>query len=387
MKRYIFLAISLSFLPCFAQSQSIGEILQLVDSCNVNLEVARAKTDEEKEATKMGTALDDPTVGFDYLWGNKGVMGKRKDVNVSQEFDLATVFGVRRRLAKSQQELLDFELLQQRMETRLQVLSLLINLTYYNQGVKLYEERLVQERQLANAYEKRLAAGDANKIETNRARLSLADVEADAAMFRAERDALLVELKYLCGANEVGYDGTDYTPILVTQQEQNAPTLSYYQRAAADRRITVADNELKVARAQSLPTISAGYMAELTDDEKWRGVTFGISIPLWANKNNIKRAKLQRKTAEWEEHETETQVNQLIETQHLRTDRLRTIAEKMQQKLAVASSADLLKKALDEGEISLIEYTLEIKDLFALKLKALEAEKDYQQSVLFLSFL
>lgn len=382
MKRIIFFTLLsfFCFFSTFAQT-SVEDILRLVDQNNTALKAAADKTEAAKQEAMMETSLDDPEIGFDYLWGKPGMIGKRKDVNVNQTFDLATVFGYRKRLANSQKELLELELQQKRVETRLETMDLLVQITYYNQALAIYDERLQQEKQLADSYEKRLAAGDANKLEANRARLSLADVEADAAKFHTERDILMLQLQTLCGGVDVSYNGTDYLALNIAPEV----SLKALQEAQNNQQQLVAEHELKTTKAQSMPSLSAGYMAELTDDEKWNGVTIGLSIPLWNNRHNLKRARLQVESARSEAADAAYQLEQAAAAQRLRTERYHDIAQKMQQKLANASSTALLRKALDEGEISLVEYTIENSDLFDLRIKALEAERDYQEAKIYCS--
>lgn len=382
MKRIIFFTLLsfFCFFSTFAQT-SVEDILRLVDQNNTTLKAAADKTEAAKQEAMMETSLDDPEIGFDYLWGKPGMIGKRKDVNVNQTFDLATVFGYRKRLANSQKELLELELQQKRVETRLEAMDLLVQITYYNQALAIYDERLQQEKQLADSYEKRLAAGDANKLEANRARLSLADVEADAAKFHTERDILMLQLQTLCGGADVSYNGNDYLALNIAPEV----SLKALQEAQNNQQQLVAEHELKTTKAQSMPSLSAGYMAELTDDEKWNGVTIGLSIPLWNNRHNLKRARLQVESARSEAADAAYQLEQAAAAQRLRTERYHDIAQKMQQKLANASSTALLRKALDEGEISLVEYTIENSDLFDLRIKALEAERDYQEAKIYCS--
>lgn len=383
MKRlYIIIGIAITAFSANAQN-TVEEILSLVEQNNTALRAASDRTEVAKEEAMIETSLEDPSFGFDYLWGKPGMIGKRKDVNVNQTFDLATVFGYRKRLAKSQKEQLDLELHQQRVETRLEAIDLLVQLTYYNKVLEIYNERLMQEQQLAKSYEKRLVAGDANKLEANRARLSLADVEAEAAKFKTERDILLLQLQTLCGGVEVNYSGSDY----LVFNTDDSMSLRAVQEAQNAQHQLVAENDLRATKAQSMPSITAGYMAELTDDEKWRGVTLGVSIPLWNNRHNVKRAKLQVQSARSEAEDVAYQLEQITAAQRLRTERYGEIAQKMQQKLANASSTALLRKALDEGEISLVEYTIEVSDYFDLRIKALEAERDYQQARVYYSAL
>lgn len=376
---YIFCVLPLTL---FAQV-SVDEILCLVEHNNTTLKAASDKTEAAKQEVMMETSLEDPEIGFDYLWGKPGMIGKRKDINVNQTFDLATVFGYRKRLAKSQKELLELELQQKQLETRLEAMDLLVQITYYNQAHAIYEERLQQEKQLAASYEKRLAAGDANKLEANRARLSLVEIESETEKVKMERDLLMLQLQTLCGGTEIMYNNTDYNAINIA----SGMSLKALQEAQNSQQERVAENDLKTARAQSMPSITAGYMAELTDDEKWNGVTIGVSIPLWSNRHNMKRARLSLQSARSEAADASYKLEQFAASQRLRTERYHDIAQKMQQKLANASSTTLLRKALDEGEISLVEYTIESSDLFDLRVKTLEAERDFQQAKLLLSAL
>lgn len=383
IKRFLFLYIFCVLpLTLFAQV-SVDEILCLVEQNNTTLKAASDKTEAAKQEAMMETSLEDPEIGFDYLWGKPGMIGKRKDINVNQTFDLATVFGYRKRLAKSQKELLELELQQKQLETRLEAMDLLVQITYYNQALAIYEERFQQEKQLAASYEKRLAAGDANKLEANRARLSLVEIESETEKVKMERDLLMLQLQTLCGGMEIIYNNTDYNAISVA----SSMSLKALQEAQNSQQERVAENDLKTARAQSMPSITAGYMAELTDDEKWNGVTIGVSIPLWSNRHNMKRARLSLQSARSEAADASYKLEQFAASQRLRTERYHDIAQKMQQKLANASSTTLLRKALEEGEISLVEYTIESSDLFDLRVKTLEAERDFQQAKLLLSAL
>ena len=126
MKRVIFFTLLsfFCFFSAFAQT-SVEDILRLVAENNTTLKAAADKVEAEKQEVMIETSLEDPEVGFDYLWGKPGMIGKRKDINVNQTFDLATVFGYRKRLANSQKELLELELQQKQLETRLEAMDLL----------------------------------------------------------------------------------------------------------------------------------------------------------------------------------------------------------------------------------------------------------------------
>jgi hypothetical protein len=55
-------------------------------------------------------------------------------------------------------------------------------------------------------------------------------------------------------------------------------------------------------------------------------------------------------------------------------------AEKYRQSLAAVNNTDLLKKALDTGEISLLDYILEIGLYYNTVIQTLETERNYQKA-------
>ncbi len=99
----------------------------------------------------------------------------------------------------------------------------------------------------------------------------------------------------------------------------------------------------------------------------------------------MRRAKLRLQSARSETSDITFQLEQATQSQRLRTERYHEIALRLKQQLDAAGSEPLLRKALLEGEISLVDYTVEVAGIFALRMKALEAERDYQQARLLLS--
>ena len=57
---------------------SVQEILSMVEQNNKTLKAASDKTETEKQTLMVGTSLDNPEFGFDYLWGKPGMIGKRR---------------------------------------------------------------------------------------------------------------------------------------------------------------------------------------------------------------------------------------------------------------------------------------------------------------------
>jgi outer membrane protein TolC len=114
--------------------------------------------------------------------------------------------------------------------------------------------------------------------------------------------------------------------------------------------------------------------------QQYQGIMLGISVPLWENKNRIKQAKASVAASEAREIDNRQQWYSQLQILYERTAGLKTIAEAYRQSLATVNNTDLLKKALDSGEISMLEYMLELGLYYNVINQALEAERDYQKS-------
>lgn len=128
----------------------------------------------------------------------------------------------------------------------------------------------------------------------------------------------------------------------------------------------------------SLPTFSAGYTNENEPGLKSQGVSVGISIPLWENKNRVRQAKASIIAAEARQEDSKQQFYSQVQVLYNRALGLKLTADNYRKTLSSINNTDLLKSALDMGQISLLEYIVEIGLYYDMVNQALEAERDYQ---------
>ena len=77
----------------YAQSP-LETALKEIERNNPDLKAAVAGLDEDRLANRSETLLANPEIEFNYLWGADN-LGGRRDVRISQSFDLATVSGLK----------------------------------------------------------------------------------------------------------------------------------------------------------------------------------------------------------------------------------------------------------------------------------------------------
>jgi hypothetical protein len=89
--------------------------------------------------------------------------------------------------------------------------------------------------------------------------------------------------------------------------------------------------------------------------------------------------------AQSRETDSKQQFYNQLQIQYNRALGLKNTAETYRKSLSTANSTELLKKALDAGEISLLEYMVELSLYYNMVNQTLEAERDYQKALTELS--
>lgn len=362
-------------------AQSIDEIYELIDNNNVSLRTYAARCNAAKLEAHTGITLADPEVEFGYLWGTPNEIGDRKDFAVTQSIDFATILGSKRREARSKDELADLEYQQARSLLHFTAQQLIIDITYLNKRIAEQENRLSVSARMIDAYEKLIHAGEIDKFELNRVRLRNVSLESDYQRLIIEKESLMKQLQSMCGdqSSSIAYKSIEYP---ISYLSGNA-----LSQIIINKEAEIASNQLKTARHEGLPELKAGYMSELTKEEKFRGITVGMSIPLWKNKNNVSKAKAQQILAEANCEEEAVKIANQQQVLLAKTTRLLSLHESLLNSLRNLDPSQSLQKALSAGEISIVNVLNDIEMFYELFDKTLETEHDYQQSLAEYSFL
>lgn len=367
---------------------SVTTALKAIEENNKTLKALKETAEAQKLENKTGIYLSNPEVGFNYLWGNLVDMGNRNDFNISQTFDIPTITGMKSKMANERNGLVEWQYKAERMRILLEAKQYGIELIYFNALKKELEIRLQHAKTVATVYETRLNRGDANILEYNKAQLSLSAINGEIARIDVERNALLSQLKRLNGGLDIIMDDNqfnqDQLPLnfddWYVQAEQKNPILAYIKQE-----VVVSQKQVSLNKAMGLPKFSAGYMSEKVVGQKFQGLTMGVSVPLWENKNRVKQANAAVVAAQSRETDSKQQFYNQLQIQYNRAFGLKNTAETYRKSLSMANSTGLLKKALDAGEISLLNYMVELGLYYNMVNQTLEAERDYQKALTELS--
>lgn len=367
----------------FSQGQ-IDEVLTEIEKNNTTLAALRQHTDAEKLANKTGIYLQNPEVGFNYLWGSPSVIGKRMDISISQSFDFPTVYKYQNQISDLRNDQAELGYLKQQKNILLHTKLLLFDIVHLNALELEYAERSSHAKRIAASVKSRFEAGDASILEHNKAQLNLISTSKELNLIEIEKAVLMRELTALNGGEEIGFEESHF-PIPDIPEDFDR----WYEEAQLEnpilnwlkQEIEVSQNQAKLNIAMGLPKFQAAYMSEGLVGDKFQGVTVGLSIPLWENKNTVKYAKANSMAVERVATDQKIQFYNQLKRLHQKAVLLQENSSDYRVSLEMYDNSDLLGIAFDEGEINLMEYMLELGIFYESYVRVLEIERDLNKTV------
>lgn len=356
----------------------IDKILNQIEKNNTTLSALRKSVDAEKIGNKTGIYLSNPEVEFAYLWGSPTVIGNQTNISIKQSFDFPTAYKFKNKISDIKNEQAELEYIKQQKELFLQTKNICFDLIYSNALKAELSKRLNHAESIANAYQKKLDIGEANILEYNKAQLNLLNLQKEMESLEIERTVFLSQLKGLNGGLSIDLTTAEFESLELAPDfeqwystaEKSNPILNWLKQE-----LSLNQTQEQLNKAQALPKIQAGYMSEALSTEQFRGVVVGLTLPLWENKNKVKYAQAQTLAIESIEADRKLQFYIHLNTLHTKVYSLQKNLEEYRSLLLAFDSSELLMKALDQGEISLIDYMLELSIYYESVNTLLEMER------------
>lgn len=385
MKRIIIISFVLLILTSGVQAQNgIDQVLRNIETNNKGLQANAQLIASQKLEAKTENNLADPTLSYAHLWGAKDKSETIGELVISQSFDFPSLYITRNKLNRLKSEAFDSQADIFRQDMLLQAKEICLDIIMLRQQKQILEERLRNAEELSKMYAKRLQTGDANALETNKINLELLNVRTEASLNETTLRNRLQELNALNGNIPVVFEETKYpaTPLPADYQILKSEVL------ASDRTLMVLGNESLVARkqisvnkSQWLPKLELGYRRNTETGTPFNGVVVGFSFPLFENRNKVKVAKAQALNIDLQKQNATLQVESELTQLYREAKSLHASMEEYQKTFQSQQDLELLKQALTGGQISMIEYFVEVSVLYQSHLNYLQLENQYQKAM------
>lgn len=385
MKKELYITLLLFSLttPLLAQS-SIGDVLKSIETNNKALQAGQRLNESQKAEARTGNYLANPTVELNQLWADGNSGGNSNELAVVQSFDFPTVYFNKNKLSKLKSTVSDYQYAALRQQILLNAQQICQEIIFLRKQKHLLDNRLKNAERLETLYNQRFASGDANQLELNKIQLEKLNALNASRRNDATLRSQLEQLQALNGGLPIEFQAIDFNNV------PNLPAFDQLEKdyMAADPTLKSligesesAQREIKVNRALTLPKFDIGYRRNGGSEGKMNGFRIGMSIPLWENKNTVKQAKAQAEYSALNAEDNMQTLKATLREVYLQTQSLQTTKEEYAKALTTQRNEELLNKALEAGQISMIDYFVEITILYDSIQNFLEVEKEYHNLV------
>lgn len=385
MKKELYITLLLFSLttPLLAQS-GIDDVLKSIETNNKALQAGQHQNESRKAEARTGNYLSNPTVELNQLWADKNSGGNSNELAVVQSFDFPTVYFNKNKLSKLKSTVSDYQYAALRQQILLNAQQVCQEIIFLRKQKHLLDKRLKNAERLETLYNQRFASGDANRLELNKIQLEKLNALNASRRNDAALRSQLEQLQALNGGLPIEFQAIDFNNV------SNLPAFDQLEKdyMAADPTLKSligesesAQREIKVNRALTLPKFDIGYRRNGGSEGKMNGFRIGMSIPLWENKNTVKQAKAQAEYSALNVEDNTQTLKATLREVYLQIQSLQTTKEEYAKTLATQRNEELLNKALETGQISMIDYFVEITILYDSIQNFLEVEKEYHNLV------
>ena len=379
-KLYILGWMLLGTLTTRAQN-SIDQVLKSIETNNKSLQANTKMTDAQKLEAQTGKFLANPSVEWEQMWGNRNNPGSEYTLTVKQSLDFPTTYSNKNKLANLKANTIGFQSAAYRQQLLLNAKQTCIEIIYLRKQKSLLDERLANAETMFALYKKRFESGDANQLELNKIQLELLNAQNQSRLNKAALTAAEEQLRNFNGGNPITFDATDYPTgeeLINFDQLQAAfmeadPNL---KSLTGDQEI--ANREVKLSRSLTLPKFDVGYKRNAAKDHvASNGFMVGVSTPLFENKNTVKKAKAQAEfaTASLEDNRLNLKTN--LQQLYQQAEALQISRADYAKVLEQQRNIELLNKALNAGQLSVIDYFTELTTIYDSHQSYLDVEKEY----------
>ena len=338
----------------------------------------------QKLEARTDNNLPDPTLSYAHLWNNKDKNNTIGELVVSQSFDFPSLYATRNQLNRLKSGAFDGQKNVFRQSILLQAKDVCLDIIMLRKQQQILAERLRNAEELSAMYAKRLQTGDANVIETNKINLELLNVKTEASLNETALRNKIQELTALNGNIPVVFEDSDYPAVIFPTNYEELKTevlASDYTLQALNSESAAARKQISVNKSQWLPKLELGYRRNTESGEPFNGVVVGFSFPLFENRNKVKIAKAQSLNIDLQRANTSVQVESELTQLYREAHTLRTSMEEYEKTFQAQQDLSLLKQALTGGQISMIEYFVEVSVVYQSKQNYLQLENQYQKAM------
>jgi len=369
----------------FSMAQTnIRELAKEIVSNNLSVQALALENQMKMLEDKGELIPDDPEISYAYLWGSPSFIGNRTNIAANQRIKFPTYYAKKKKHNDLSAVLYDKQLKLEINHVVFETMDILIDLASLSDKESLLTDRLIRIRDIYGLAKQMLSAGEANRIEVEKAQLMVDMFEQDLLQIKLEQKILNNRLIRLNSDKPIAIQKPEYSDFMAIlgSGDGGEALLGNPAIEIAEMHSQLADADIKLAKTDMLPDIFMGYVSEAMNDDKLTGMSVGISVPLWGKPNKIKKAKLKKNVSDMSLRLTSQIIQNDWDTHNELAQQSMEIKNNLEVSLSSIKAKYLLEKSWQLGEISLLDYLKELPFFYSAEDRVAEAEKQYYKSIL-----
>ncbi|UCS93299.1 TolC family protein [Echinicola marina] len=351
-------------LGVYAQSTSIESILNQIEQNNQELIALGQYVESKRLDLKSGNNLPDPQFGAYYLPFGEHNSGDYTEFQITQSFEFPTVYGSRSNLIDQESRKLELEYQIKKQDVLALAKNYCLKLIYLDKRLNTETVRVEQAQKVFNQVQALFEKEQVGILEMNKAKVAWMKEQFKIQQIESEKKNIKLLLSNLNGGKEVSLLSNEYELPLDLQDRESI----WQEKQLLDPIIldlkqqeTIAEQNLRLAKNKALPNLTAGYNRQGVSNSHYSGGFIGVSIPLWNNHNKVKAAK---STVNFKKAFSSSRLSNAYAAYEKQFNDYQIMLSKFreyQNTLSDLDTEELLFQAYELGELSFLEYYMELQ--------------------------
>lgn len=373
---------ALALTVCSVSASDFDKVLNTVVSNNMALKYADAENQAAIASLKSENTLDAPEIGFESLWGAKGI-GDKRNFSISQGFDWPGVYTARREAIRKSQAAMQYLQESAMIEARQEVRLLLIDIIYAKQRIAATEKICDGLSSLQKTFRKAVDEGNETKLDYNKSVIEKIAAERELKTLRGEYAAMLASLRAMNGGKDVedlvASVGNVYPEVDLASLRPDVENIRAKDPAIAAMKADaeVQKSLLKVEKRSLLPSFTLGYSHEWEMGDRFNGFSVAVSLPFITGNKKVKASRLQVRASEMQQEMELIRLSAAMSGDYEKALLYRELLDQYEDIMNDNSDFELLKKAFDGGQINFLTYMQELNYFLAARRDFLETLYNY----------
>ena len=362
------------------QEDELRRVLESVERNNLSLRAEAYATAGRTYEARTGNSLEPLSISYSSMGDAPAALGKEGELEVSQSFDLPMLYATRSRIAATRARQYEAEYLALRQQILLEAQEVYLELCALHGIAEINAPRLTAAEHMAALFASRYETGDATAIDRNRTEFEYLLLREELS----EVDKRIIELSQRLAAlnggelPECSYrmpPAEALMPLeaLLADWETCAPDLTALRLQEESAR-----HDVRLSRQQALPKIELGYKHEYGTGERFNGFSAGLSIPLFSNRFNVKRARAMEQAAKAGAESALTEKRSTVRELYLKVDYTGRMLESFSTMPDAAEYTDMLGRTLEAGQINIVDYYSELDTFYSALEVRIRTELEYR---------